>query len=213
MKKALLISLMVTGAVAGGGFAYGWHSVAHGPSLAATEPSIPQPRADIPREDGQVILTLDEPQLNQLVNNAISSQPQTAQILTHARSLHTSLRSDLIETGAVLNLSELPPEALPANLQASLNQLTSAVPMLANRDIYIGIVGRPQVENGQIRLDQDIQLKLGQMTLPLADVAAQMGLSISDVEQRLNAILNQQGLTLNAIDIVDGKLIISGERK
>ena len=56
MKKSLLIGLMMTGAVAGGGFAYGWHSVAHGPSsLAATpsEPSIPQQRAeaDIPRGD------------------------------------------------------------------------------------------------------------------------------------------------------------------
>ena len=73
---------MVTGAVAGGSFAYGWHSVTNVPSAAATprEQSIPQQRSNITRGDDQVILTLDEPQLNQLVNDAISSQPQTAQI-------------------------------------------------------------------------------------------------------------------------------------
>ena len=135
-----------------------------------------------------------------------------AQILTNARSLTTVLEGDRIETGTSLNLSEIPLEGLPPAWQESVTQLTTAVPMLANREIYIGIVAQPQVQDGQIRLDQDLSLKLGQFTLPLADVAGQVGLSMADIEQRLNAVLEERGIALDTIDILDEKLVITGDR-
>ena len=112
--------------------------------------------------------------------------------------------------GAVLNLAELPRNGLSVELQAGLDQLTKAAPMLANRDIYIGVVARPALEDGQISLNQDLSLRLGQFTLPLADVAEQMGFSTSEIEQRLNRLIHQQGLTLETIEILDNQLVISG---
>ncbi|MBE9068886.1 hypothetical protein IQ260_19770 [Leptolyngbya cf. ectocarpi LEGE 11479] len=163
-------------------------------------------------ENGQITVALDELQLTQLMHEALLSQPQVAQIFAHAQSLSTTLDSDLIETGAVLNLSEIPIEGLPTELQTALTQLTSAAPMLAERDIYIGLVARPQVQDGQVYLDQDLKLKLGQFTLPVADVAGHLGLSTHDIEQRLNAVLTQQGFTLDAIEVIDERLVITGAR-
>ena len=243
-KGPLLMSLVVLSAVAGGSFAYGWHSVtqpepttavapaaesddaaqvdqpsifmavegADSPGPASPSPSITEQLSTLTNEPGPVTLTLDEPQLNQLINDAIFRQEQVAQILTNARSLTTVLEGDRIETGTSLNLSEIPLEGLPPAWQESVTQLTTAVPMLANREIYIGIVAQPQVQDGQIRLDQDLSLKLGQFTLPLADVAGQVGLSMADIEQRLNAVLEERGIALDTIDILDEKLVITGDR-
>ncbi|MDV3352305.1 hypothetical protein SPB21_22905 [Leptothoe sp. ISB3NOV94-8A] len=243
-KAALLMSLMVVSAVAGGSFAYGWYSVTNvsphnNPTAAPVTPSTPetdiaatqysesvirrkssgvtahqpsmrQQLSHISNKNGEISLTLDEPQLTQLVNDAILSQPVAAQLLANAQLLQTTLQGEFIETGAVLNLSELPREALSTELQTSLDQLTSAVPMLTNRDIYIGIVARPQIQDGKITLNQDLSFKIGQFTLPLADVAEQMGFSTSEIEQRLNGLLDQQGVILETIEILDEQLVITG---
>ena len=176
----------------------------------STQPPIDQQLSDISGENGQISLILDEIQLSQLVNEAILSQPQAAQLLANAQSLHTTLEDDFLETGTVLNLSELPRDGLSPEFQASLNQLIDTVPMLTNRDIYIGIVARPQVKDGKINLDQDINFRIGQFTLPLADVAKQIGFSTREIEERLNGLLEQHGVTLEAIEILDEQLVITG---
>ena len=174
------------------------------------QPSLEQQLSNVSRENGQVRLTLDEAQLNQLVSGAILSQPLAAQIFADAQSLQATLNEDSIEAGAVLNLSELPREGLPVDVRTGLDQLTNAAPMLANRDIFMGIVARPSVQDGKVSLDQDLSFRLGQFTLPMADVAEQMGLSTSEIEQRLDALILQQGLTLENIEIVDALLVMTG---
>lgn len=183
-----------------------------GSNTASSKSSIEQHLSSITDENGQVSLTLNEDRLNQLVNDAILSQPQATQLLANAQSLQTTLNGDLIETGTVLNLSELPSESLSTEFQTALAQLTQAAPMLANRDIYIGIVARPQVQDGEINLEQDLSLKVGQFTLPLADVATQLGFSTSEIEQRLNSLIAQQGMILDNIKILDHQLVITGSR-
>ena len=251
-KTALLMSLVVVSAVAGGSFAYGWYSVTTPPSSdvvrseslddsQSAETEVPESNSSksghttsaesgivsepsslgqssiaqqlaVTNENGQVNVILNEIQLNQLVNDAILSQPQATQLLTNAQSLQTTLKGGRIETGALLNLSELPSEILSTELQTALDQLTRAAPMLANRDVYIGIVAYPQVQDGEINLEQDLNLKVGQFKLPLADVAEQLGISTSEIEQRLNRLIAQQGLTLNDIKIVEQQLVITGSR-
>ena len=237
-KTALLMSLVVVSAVAGGSFAYGWYSVTTPPSSdvvrseslddsQSAETEVPESNSSksghttsaesgivsepsslgqssiaqqlaVTNENGQVNVILNEIQLNQLVNDAILSQPQATQLLTNAQSLQTTLKGGRIETGT--------------ELQTALDQLTRAAPMLANRDVYIGIVAYPQVQDGEINLEQDLNLKVGQFKLPLADVAEQLGISTSEIEQRLNRLIAQQGLTLNDIKIVEQQLVITGSR-
>ncbi|MGD1856977.1 MAG: hypothetical protein ACFB2W_22310 [Leptolyngbyaceae cyanobacterium] len=236
-KTALLMSLVAVSAVAGGSFAYGWHSVIannqkDASPMSTTEPAVPlqqdavseSVRSDpsisaqqaisqqLSGSNDQVSLTLDESQLNQLVSDALLSQPQSAQILANASSFQTKLRRDRVETGTVLNLAELPREDLSADISDSIDQLINAAPMLANRDIYVGLVARPQVQDGQIDLSQDVNIKLGQFTFPLADVAEQMGFSTDAIEQRLNTLLSQQGLILETVEVLDNQLIIKGVR-
>ncbi|MEM9807708.1 MAG: hypothetical protein AAF959_20780 [Cyanobacteria bacterium P01_D01_bin.56] len=180
--------------------------------LTTTAPSIAQQLSTSVSDNGAITLTLDETQLNQLINKAILSQEQAAQLLANAHSLRTEVSRDRIETGAVMNLADIPLEGLPTELQQGLTQLTNAAPMLTNRDIYVGLIAKPKIQDGQISLEQDLSLQFGQFTLSLADVASRMGVSMQDVEQEINTVLAQRGITLNHLEIVDDQIVITGSQ-
>jgi hypothetical protein len=157
-----------------------------------------------------VLSVIPADQLNQMVTEAIASQPYTAPILDVAKGINTSIQNGRIESGVVMNLTDLPMAALPAEGQQAIAQLTQTFPFLANRDVYLGVEGSPKVVDGALSLD-DTHIKIGQLKLPIDSVAQQLGLSQGDIEQQIGALLNQQGLTLNDVEIVDGQLVIKGQ--
>ena len=149
-------------------------------------------------------------ELNQMVTDAIASQPYTAPILEAAQSINTAIKKGRIESGAVINLANLPLEALPAEGRKAVEQLTQTFPFLANRNVYVGIEGKPKIVDGALSID-DTHIKLGQLKLPVGNVAKQLGLSQADIEQQINNLLSQQGLTPSDVKIVDGQLVIEGQ--
>lgn len=154
-------------------------------------------------------VVISEGELSQMVTEALASQPYTAPILDAAQDIRTSLDNGRLESGVVMNLSKLPVEALPEEGQQVVEQLTQTFPFLANRDVYLGIEGSPTVAEGQFSLD-DTHIKIGQLKLPVANVASQLGISQTDIEKQLGAVLEQQGLTPDDIQIIDGQLVIRG---
>ena len=148
--------------------------------------------------------------LNQMVTDAIASQPYTAPILDAAKGVNTSITDGRIESGAVINLADLPLASLPAEGQHAVEQLTRNFPFLADRDVYLGVEGTPKVVNGAISLD-DTHVKLGQLSLPMAKVASQLGLSQSDIEHQIDALLSQQGVSPSDVEVIDGQLVIKGQ--
>lgn len=154
-------------------------------------------------------VVISEGELSQMVTEALASQPYTAPILDSAQDIRTSLANGRLESGVVMNLSKLPVEALPEEGQQVVEQITQTFPFLANRDVYLGVEGSPTIVGGQFSLD-DTHVKIGQIKLPVANVASQLGISQADIENQLGAVLEQQGLTPDDIQIVDGKLIIRG---
>lgn len=163
--------------------------------------------APVEVEAGDIVITEDE--LNQLVTKAIASQPRTAPILDVAKEINTTLDDGRIESSMVVNINELPLSELPPEAQNAVEQMTKTFPFLANRDVYLGIEGRPTVANGNISL-ADANIKFGQLTLPVSNVASQIGVSQTDIEQQLNAVLAQQGLTPESIEVDDQKIVIKG---
>ncbi len=149
-------------------------------------------------------------ELNQMVTDAIASQSYTAPILEAAQNINTAIKKGRIESGAVINLANLPLEALPAEGRQAVEQLTQTFPFLANRDVYVGIEGKPRIVDGALSLD-DTHVRLGQLKLPVGSVAKQLGLSQNDIERQINNLLSQQGLTPSDVQIVDGQLVIEGQ--
>ena len=145
-----------------------------------------------------------------MVTEAIANRPYTAPILDAAQDITTAIKNNRIESGARVNLSKLPLEALPPEGQQAVEQLTQRFPFLANRDVYIGVEGSPRVVNGELSLE-DTHVRLGQLKLPVGRVASQLGFSQAEIEQQISALLDQQGMSLSDVRIENGQLVIVGQ--
>jgi hypothetical protein len=235
--KMLVVGLAIAAAAVGGGLGYAGMQTSTLPdwySQVATSENVSSPDSGgafpegyevgtsatyetggqqdpSPRTAGEDVLgVISADKLNDMVTDAIASQPYTAPILDVAKGINTSIKNGRIESGVVMNLADLPMAALPAQGQQAIAQLTETFPFLANRDVYLGVEGSPKVVDGALSLD-DTNIKIGQLKLPVASVANQLGLSQADIEQQIGALLNQQGLTLNDVQIIDGQLVIKGQ--
>ncbi|MEO1392817.1 MAG: hypothetical protein AAFV90_07890 [Cyanobacteria bacterium J06634_5] len=154
-------------------------------------------------------VVISEGELTQMVTAAITAQPQMAPILEATQGVSTQIKDGRVESGIVMNLSTLPTEALPIEGQEAVEQLRSTFPFLTNRDVYLGIEGSPTIVDGGFSLN-DTNIKLGQLKLPVANVASQIGISQSDIEKQIALLLEQQGLTPEDVQIVDGQIVIRG---
>ncbi len=215
--KTVLVGLTLAAAAIGGGVGYamlktgggstgpsgafGWGEKAE-PAVVASATSQTQPFAP-----DDVVISEDE--LNQMVAEAIASHPHSAPVLDIAEGVTTVIDGDRIESGVRVNLSDIPLDSLPAEGQQAVEKITQTFPFLTDRKVYVGIEGRPSVVDGQISL-ANTNVRLGQLKLPIANIASQYGFSQTDIEQQLSALLEQQGLTPDDIRVVDGQLVISG---
>ena len=213
--KMLFVGLAIAAAAIGGGLGYtamqttslpDWYAQ----SGQASDPVVIEPISDsIPVEAAPGDVVISSGELNQMVTDAIANEPYAAPLLDIAKGVNTSIKKGRVESGVVMNLSELPLESLPAEGQQAVQQLSKTFPLLANRDVYIGLEGKPEVVDGAISLN-DTHLKIGQMRLPISSVANQLGLSQAEIESQLGGLLQQQGIDPGAVQIVDGQLVISG---
>ncbi|WP_121970360.1 hypothetical protein [Leptolyngbya sp. BC1307] len=208
--RVFLAALAVVAAAVGAGIGYAgmkttalpdWYSKGEEPLVVSSTESAAF------ADPNDVVISAGE--LNRMVTDAIASQPAAAPILNAARGVNTSIEDGRIESGMVMNLSEIPLEALPTEGRQAVEQLTHTFPFLANREVYLGVEGSPAVVDGALSLN-DTHIKVGQLSLPIASVAKQLGLSQAEIEQQLDAVLAQQGLTPDDVKIVDGQLVIRG---
>lgn len=223
--KMLFVGLAIAAAAIGGGVGYtamqttslpDWYAQskdqlnatrADGSDPVTIEPGSESSGSAIETAPGDVVISSGE--LNQMVTDALANEPYAAPLLDVAKGVNTSIKKGRIESGLVMNLSEIPLDTLPVEGQQAVEQFANTFPLLAKRDVYIGIEGRPEVVDGALSLD-DTHLKVGQMKLPISSIAGQLGLSQAQIEQQLGALLQQQGIAPEAVRVVDGQLVISG---
>jgi hypothetical protein len=86
----------------------------------------------------------------------------------------------------------------------------AALPMLGDRDLYIGITGSPRVDNGRLILGDDTRVQIGNVKLSMAEVARLTGLSTAQLTEQLNLALPQGGITLDGLEFNNGEAILRG---
>jgi len=152
---------------------------------------------------------LDGQQVNQIVTAAIAQSPEGQALLQNGFS--TTVEDGKIKGGVVVNLSELPTEGLTEQERAALDRVLAFVPALGRRGVYLGIEGSPTVQNGKLRLDENMSVKVGNLTLPASVVASQLGLSLNEVESRINAEVEARQIELRTVRVEGDRLIINGQ--
>lgn len=186
-------------------------------SLDATDNAIARDRiiqgitttssSGITRIDGELSAT----DINQLVVGAIATTPNYRPVLEGTRDINTTIQDGQVQSGAVVNLSEIPTEQLNPTEQALLEQLSRTFPALADREIYIGLEGQPSFEQGRLLLSEDTVVRVGDLRLTLNQLQSLFGVSREQIEQQINQKLQQEGLDLSTVEFQGDRAVVRGE--
>lgn len=154
-------------------------------------------------------LQLDSSEINDLFTSELNRKA-TAKIGAAVKGVNTTIKDGKVESGAVVNLAEVPLERLSAGERATIAKVIAAFPDLNQRPVYIGIEGKPIVQNGQIRLDSNTRLRLGDLRFTPSEIAQRLGVSEEKVRQQLELELNLGRLKVSDIELSGDRAVIRG---
>ncbi|MDJ0705422.1 MAG: hypothetical protein QNJ46_19255 [Leptolyngbyaceae cyanobacterium MO_188.B28] len=150
-----------------------------------TDQAVDNPANPVENQPVEVELTAEE------FNTLVAAEPTVQKVLQLTKGFNTTIEDGVVESGFVINLSNLPMENLDSQEQEVLQQVMQIFPGLETQDFYIGIEGQPRIEQGQLRWDETTQFKVGGLSFSLNDVAQQLGLSPEQLQQLISLELGE----------------------
>jgi hypothetical protein len=232
MKKTLLLAALCSiGAILGVGYFY-WQRATALPEWLADEPvttaspeagatpsssATARPATVIQSElqtakPGKVQTQLTGEEVDNLIVAGLNNGSSTPSALPKAvKKIKTQIKKDQIRTGAVLDLAEV--DSMPAgSRQDLLKKLVKVMPQLKGQPVYVGFVGKLSVEQGKPQLSPDSKLQIGQVELPLDDVAQRLGISRAELTETVTSYLQFRNLRLEKIQLTDQGAVITGQK-
>ncbi len=164
-------------------------------------------------DDRQVEITLSETEFNQLIQAELSNSPTVAPLIDASQGLKATIEGNQLQAGVVINPSQIPLDGFPTDTQATVREAIATLPMLGDRDLYLGITGSPRLENGRLILGNDTRIQVGNVNLSMAEVARLTGLSTAQLTEQINLALPQVGVTLDSLEFIDGQVVLQGTQE
>lgn len=166
------------------------------------------PSESIPKKNVEIELSNQE--FNDLVTSTVAKQLNSHKALSVVPKLHTTIQEGNIESGTVINLSDIPKNQLTANETDLLEKVQKSFPFLKNRKIYVGIAGKPKIEDGKLKLDNNPQVKFGNLSISLLALSQSLNIPQAQIEQKLNRTLQVGVLKINELELIDHKVRLRG---
>jgi hypothetical protein len=161
----------------------------------------------------KVAVKLTDRDLTNLTIAKLADSQSNKQLPAGISGVNTTIKDGKIQTGALVNLDRLARDSQPGSPTAALSKLTEKLPFLKDRDVYIGIIGKPLVEDGRIKLDNDTQIKIGKVTFTVTQLAQNLGVSEAKIQQAIELKLQQQNLKVERLNLANNEFSIDGEKK
>jgi hypothetical protein len=149
---------------------------------------------------------------NLIVASLTNQNGETKALPPAVKGIKTQIQQDQIRTGAIVDLAEV--ENMPSSSRTEMmRRLLKIMPQLRGKPVYIGVAGKLSVKDGQPQLAPDSKLQIGKVELPLNDVAKQLGVSRSTLEENVTNYLQFRNLDIENIDLTDQGATITGKKK
>ncbi len=162
-----------------------------------------------PGADGTAAVELTDTEINTLLADGVARVTAGHHLSKAIKQINTTIEQGRLESGAVINLANIPVNDLSESEQSILSQLIATVPGLGERDVYVGVEGTPTVANGQLQLD-GISIRVGNLRWSVADVAQRLGVPPESLQQEIDRQLALHQLTINDIQIAGNSIRIRG---
>lgn len=153
-------------------------------------------------------LELSAAELETLMLDQLVRKPIGADLLQSAQGFAATIDNGTLKSGLVINTDRIPRQALSPKEIEALDRLLDTLPGLQGRDLYIGITGQPQVANGTLQWQDNLQLEIGTTQWDLAELTQPLGIDPGKVDQELNKVLGN--LPVESLRLEGDRLILQG---
>ena len=128
-------------------------------------------------------LQLDENELNNLLASEIVKKSNKSQLAQAVKAVKTEIENGKLKSGAIVNISEISSAQMGKSEVPELTKVIKDFPTLEDREVYIGIEGRPILKNGQLRFDENSKIKVGDLSFNQAELSEKLGIPKSKINQ------------------------------
>jgi hypothetical protein len=212
MAKRLILLFSI--AIVGGFLAgfHSWRQIAAVPSwyriqksdryleIALVEGKVKQQLYQPISTGNNLTIELSKKDVNQILLDRVIENSKNSNLLKFAKSIRANLTNNSLEIGGIFNPSEISAESLDELPKTMLEKTLKIFPQLKNLSFYVGLVGQPKIENGQIKFDANSKLKIGKLSFAIDTVAKKFGIPTEDLQQYLDlevAKLNIQEIKID----------------
>lgn len=140
---------------------------------------------DVARDSRGSRIVLSEEDLAALVTTSLADNPRTRDYIGAAREIRADVEEGSLEIGVNLNLESLKEIGLSDAETEVVERITGMLPLLGDRDLYLGVRGVPGAVDGKIAMVEDVSVKIGFLTFSLDDLAQHLGISAAKAYSKL----------------------------
>jgi hypothetical protein len=157
-----------------------------------------------------VEVRLDENELNNLLALEIAEKSNKTRFAKAVKAVKTDIVDGKLKTGAIVNISEIPTAQLGKTEAAALKKVIKSFPTLEDRQVYIGVEGKPILKSGQLIFDENSKIKIGNLSFTQAELSEKLGIPESKIKQFTKLQLQVNNLKVSDIELTDNKALLKG---
>lgn len=172
--------------------------------------TVPIDRAKVGQK---VTVKLTNKDLNNLVVTKLTTADPKQQLPIGIKGIKTNIKDGKIYVGALVNLDRLAQGQTSSSQSAALGKITEKLTFLKDRDVYVGITGKPIIVGERLKFAPDTQIKLGNMSFTIDQLAENLGVAPAKIQQAIDLQLSQQNFKIDRIKIDRDTLAIEGAKK
>ncbi len=149
---------------------------------------------------------LHQNELAQRFTTEVTRKVESKKLGNALKGANTTMQNGTVESGAVVNLGGISPDQLPPDERVFYSKLIAAFPELSHQNFYIGVEGKPLVKNGQVQLDDDIRIKLGNLRFTPAQLSKRLGIPEQQIRQQLKLQVQLGNLNVDDLRLAENRL-------
>ncbi len=149
-------------------------------------------------------------EFNDMMLVELSEKMDKSQDIANLPHVHTTIKEGKIETGTVVNLSQLPISQTNSKQQAAVEKALTKLPFAKDQNVYVGLSGKPTIENGKLTLGNNPEVKIGNLSFTVAELANKLGVPQEKLAQKLNIAVEMGQLKVNDMEVKDNQLVLKG---
>ena len=110
----------------------------------------------------------------------------------------------------MVNLGSVPANEMSSNERSVVTKLIQTFPALGDRNVYIGLEGKPTVMNGQVMLGEDTRIKIGDLSFTASELSQRLGIPEDQIRKQINLEIQLGRLRASDIQLEGDRAVVRG---